>query len=83
MARKKAKRFSPYVCCAVTVLYRKGGPIMRAAGTYFEQVPKTVIEKILAQQEPPAEDEMDSNAALEKPAVSDVPNRSKSRNPKP
>jgi hypothetical protein len=56
---------------------------MRADGTYFEQVPKTVIEKILAEQDPPAESKVGSDVPAEKPAVSDVPNRSKSRNPKP
>jgi hypothetical protein len=56
---------------------------MRSAGTYFEQVSKTVIEKILAQQEPPSENKMTSDAAAAKPAASDVPNRTKSRNAKP
>jgi hypothetical protein len=56
---------------------------MRAVGTYFEQVPKAVIEKILAQQAPPAEIKIGSDAAVERPAASNVPIRTKSRNPKP
>jgi hypothetical protein len=56
---------------------------MRAAGTYFEQVPKRVIEKILAQQVPPAENGRGSDVAVEKQPASNVPNRTKSRNPKP
>lgn len=55
---------------------------MRAAGTYFEQVPKTVIEKIIAQQDPSAEIKMGSDAVAKKPAASSAPNRTKSRNPK-
>ncbi len=34
---------------------------MKAFGTYFEQVPKAVIEKILAQQGPPDEVEVGSD----------------------
>jgi hypothetical protein len=56
---------------------------MRAAGTYFEQVPKTVIEKILAQQASPAENKIGSDVAVAKPAASNVASRSKSRNSKP
>jgi hypothetical protein len=56
---------------------------MRAVGTYFEQVPKTVIEKILAQQEPPVENEMGSDATVAKRAASGAPIQAKSRNPKP
>jgi hypothetical protein len=56
---------------------------MRAAGTYFEQVPKTVIEKILAQQDPPAESKIGSDIPTVKPGTNTVPSRSKSRNPKP
>jgi hypothetical protein len=56
---------------------------MRAVGTYFEQVPKAVIEKILAQQEPPAEIKMGSDAVVKKSAASSAPNRTKSRNLKP
>jgi hypothetical protein len=36
---------------------------MRAIGTYFEQVPKAVIEKILAQQVAPSEDELAGDEA--------------------
>jgi len=56
---------------------------MRAAGTYFEQVPKTVIEKILAQQAPRAENEMGSDAVVAKRAASGVPIQTKTRNSKP
>jgi hypothetical protein len=78
-----AKRFSPYVFGTVTVLCREGGSIMKAAGTYFEQVPKAVIEKILAQQAPPAENEIRGDAVTEKPAPASAPNRTESRNSKP
>jgi hypothetical protein len=58
---------------------------MKAIGTYFEQVPKTVIEKILAQQIPPPESELAGDAAvnqrgISKPA-SKSPNGTKSRKP--
>jgi hypothetical protein len=43
---------------------------MRAIGTYFEQVPKAVIEKILAQQIPPPEDARAGEAAVNKPGPS-------------
>jgi hypothetical protein len=43
---------------------------MRAIGTYFEQVPKAVIEKILAQQVPPSEDEPAAAEAGNKRAAS-------------
>jgi hypothetical protein len=56
---------------------------MRTLGTYFEQVPRTVIEKILAKQDAPAENKIGSNAAVTEPAASKIPNRAKSRNPKP
>ncbi len=56
---------------------------MRAAGTYFEQVPRTVIEKILAQQDPPAELEAASAEAVTKRTVSSTPNHTKSRISKP
>jgi hypothetical protein len=56
---------------------------MRAAATHFEQVPKTVIEKILAKQDSPAENKISSDAAVAKPAASNAPNRAKSRNSKP
>jgi hypothetical protein len=39
---------------------------MRAIGTYFEQVPKTVVEKILAQQVPPLEKEPINDAPVSK-----------------
>jgi hypothetical protein len=56
---------------------------MRAVGTYFEQVPKAVIEKILAQQVPPAENEMGSDKVVTKRAARNAQNPAKSRNPKP
>src|SRR5271170_1297536 len=82
-SRRKAKRFSPYACCAATVLCKGGGSNMRAAGTYFEQVPKTVVENILAQQAPRAENEMGSDAVVAKRAASGVPIQAKTRNSKP
>jgi hypothetical protein len=82
-SRKKTKRFSPYVCGAATVLCSEGGCIMRAAGTYFEQVPRTVIEKILAQQTLLTENKMATDAAIEKRPVSKALSQTKSRNPKP
>jgi hypothetical protein len=58
---------------------------MRAIGTYFEQVPKTVVEKILAQQIPPPEVELAGVAAVNKRAASKpaskAPNETKSRKP--
>jgi len=33
---------------------------MKEAGTYFEQVPKAIVEKILAQQTPPEKDLTDN-----------------------
>jgi hypothetical protein len=56
---------------------------MRALGTYFEQVPKAVIEKMLAQQAPPAENEMSRDEAVTKRAASNALNETKSRNSKP
>ncbi len=43
---------------------------MRTVGTHFEQVPKTVVEKILAQQVPPPENELAGDAAVSKRAIS-------------
>ena len=58
---------------------------MRGSGTYFEQVPKTVVEKILAQQAPPLEHEVARDAASNKRATSKpaskTPSGTKSRNP--
>jgi hypothetical protein len=58
---------------------------MRAMGTYFEQVPKTVIEKIIAQQVPPPENEVAGDAAVNKRAASKpaskTPSGTKSRKP--
>jgi|HubBroStandDraft_5_1064220.scaffolds.fasta_scaffold284252_3 hypothetical protein len=42
---------------------------MRASGTHFEQVPRAVIEKILAQQVPPSEVELVDDEAVNKRAV--------------
>jgi hypothetical protein len=59
---------------------------MRATGTYFEQVPKTVIEKILAQQDPPAGVELGSDPSVKKwdssKAVSKAASKVTTRNPK-
>jgi hypothetical protein len=60
------------------VLGREGDPIMRALGTYFEQVPRTVIEKILAQQNPPPKNEVDSDEAIQNWAIT----KPKTRHPK-
>ena len=56
---------------------------MRAVATYFEQVPKTVIEKILAQQEPPAENDIGSDKAVVKRTANNAPSRTKLRNSRP
>ena len=71
------KRFSPYVSRAATVLCREGGSSMRAAGTYFEQVPKTVIEKILRQQDPPAENDRGVEQPVEKRGASKTKTRNR------
>jgi hypothetical protein len=39
---------------------------MKTIGTYFEQVPKTVIEKILAQPNPPDDVELGSDESVNK-----------------
>jgi len=39
---------------------------MKAIGTYFEQVPRTVIEQILAQQDPPDGVELASDESVKK-----------------
>jgi hypothetical protein len=58
---------------------------MRAIGTYFEQVPKTVVEKILAQQVPSPESKLVGDEAVEKRAAGKpanrTPNGTKSRKP--
>jgi hypothetical protein len=53
--------------------------MMRPAGTHFEQVPKAVVEKILAQQAPPAENEPPAVEAGKQLAGGGI----KTRNPKP
>jgi hypothetical protein len=50
---------------------------MRAAGTYFEQVPKTVIEKILRQQDPPAENDRGVEQPVEKRGASKTKTRNR------
>jgi hypothetical protein len=55
---------------------------MRAVGTYFEQVPKTVIDKILAQQEPLAEDPRGSAEAVKKSEPGKAAGKATGRNPK-
>ncbi len=52
---------------------------MRPAATHFEQVPKAVVEKILAQQGPTAEAEPPSVEGGKKLAGGDI----KTCNPKP
>jgi hypothetical protein len=58
---------------------------MRAMGTYFQQVPKTVVEKIIAQQILPPEDELAGDEAIDKRAASKpagkTPSATESRNP--
>jgi hypothetical protein len=85
-SRESTKGFSPYACHAVTVLCREGGSIMKAIGTYFEQVPKTVIEKILAQQGPPDEVELGSDESVKRWGASKTASKAASkttiRNPK-
>jgi len=58
---------------------------LRAIGTYFEQVPKTVIEKILAQQVSSLENELAGDVVVNKRGASKpaskTPNGTKSRNP--
>ena len=59
---------------------------MKAIGTYFEQVPKTVIEKILAQQDPPDEVELGSDESVKRCGASKTAIKAASkttiRNPK-
>lgn len=45
---------------------------MKKAGTYFEQVPKAVIEKIIAQQSVLAEGEFGETGAAAKPSAIDT-----------
>jgi hypothetical protein len=52
---------------------------MRGVGTYFEQVPKTVVEKILARQNSPAEGESRRDETVKKWTAS----KAKARNPEP
>jgi hypothetical protein len=58
---------------------------MRAIGTYFEQVPKTVVEKILAQQGPPLENKLIDDAPVSKRSARKparkTPKGTKFRNP--
>jgi hypothetical protein len=59
---------------------------MKATGTYFEQVPKTVIEKILAQQHSPDSLELGGEESVKKwdasKAVSKAASKVTTRNPK-
>ncbi len=55
---------------------------MKAIGTYFEQVPKTVIEKILAQQDPPDEVELGSDEPVKKWDANKAASKTTIRNPK-
>jgi len=52
---------------------------MRNAATHFQQVPKAVIERLLAQQQSRAESERAADEAVEKWAASEV----QARKPKP
>jgi hypothetical protein len=55
---------------------------MRAVGTYFEQVPKTVIDKILAQRDRLAEDLRGSAEAVKKSEPGKAASKATARNPK-
>jgi len=59
---------------------------MKAIGTYFEQFPKTFIEKILAQQGPPDEVELGSDESVKRWGASKTASKAASkttiRNPK-
>lgn len=52
---------------------------MRNIRTYFEQVPKTVVEKILARQDPPADSGSRSDETVKKWTAS----KAKARNSEP
>jgi hypothetical protein len=52
---------------------------MRSVETYFEQVPKVVVEKILARQDPQTAIDLISVAVVNKRPASSAPNRTKSR----
>jgi hypothetical protein len=58
---------------------------MKATGTYFEQVPKTVIEKILAQQHSPDGLELGGDESVSEwdasKAVSKAASKVTTRNP--
>jgi hypothetical protein len=51
---------------------------MGGTGTYFKQVPKAVIEKIVARQIPPAECDLVAEEAVKKRAA----RKAKTRHPK-
>ena len=55
---------------------------MKAIGTYFEQVPKTVIEKILARQDLPDGAELGSDESVKKPDAGKAASKTTTRNPK-
>jgi hypothetical protein len=57
--------------------------MMRPAGTHFEQVPKAVVEKILAQQGLAAENEPPSVEAGKNLAGGKTQTTTKIRNPRP
>jgi hypothetical protein len=64
---------------------------MRRTETYFEQVPKVVVEKMLAQQDPPPVVDLISVEVVKKRPASDAAdqkkirskNHTKNRKPKP
>jgi len=55
---------------------------MKAIGTYFEQVPRAVIEKILAQQGAPDEVQLVSDESVKKWDASKAASKVAARNPK-
>jgi len=56
---------------------------MRAATIHFEQVPKAVVEKLLAQQDSPAKNEPPGVEAAKKSVGGETQAKTKPRNPKP
>jgi hypothetical protein len=69
---KTCKRFSPYAFGPATVKRVEGGLTMGRTETHFEQVPKSVIEKILAQQDTPAEGESGETGAAAKSSATET-----------
>jgi hypothetical protein len=67
-----SKRFSPYVLKTDTVTCIEGGLAMEKAGTHFEQVPKNLVENILARQNTQMENELAENDGVAKPDANKV-----------